>query len=42
MTCEMDAYGDFSVGRWVWRPGGRHEIEPWPAKGFPRIWDWTP
>ena len=42
VSCEMDAYGDFSVGRWVWRPLGRHELEPCPAKGRPRIWDWTP
>ena len=37
----IDDLGDYSVGRWIWRPAWVHKIKPWPAKGGQRIWNWT-
>ena len=40
-TAEVDAYGDYSVGRWIWVLGQLEELpEQVPAKGHQGFWNW--
>ena len=36
------AFGDFSYGRYAWILQNVCKIEPVPAKGMQRIWEWNP
>lgn len=37
----IDPWGDFSVGRWVWKLSHINVLpEPVPCKGAQRIWEW--
>lgn len=34
------AFGDYTLGRYAWVLANVRRIEPIPAKGLQRIWDW--
>ena len=40
---EIDPWGDFSLGRWLWMLTDVQQIEPpMPARGRQRLWEWNP
>ena len=36
------AFGDFTVGRYAWILANVRRVEPVPAKGMQRLWEWEP
>ena len=36
------AFGDFTVGRYAWILANIRRVEPVPAKGMQRLWEWEP
>ena len=41
LEIEIDSFGDFSLGRWLWMLTDVKKVEPpIPARGHQRLWDW--
>ena len=36
------AFGDYTIGRYAWILDNVRTIEPVPAKGMQRLWEWEP
>ncbi len=36
------AFGDYAIGRYAWKLANVRRIDPVPARGRQRIWEWTP
>ena len=42
-TVVVDGFGDFSIGRWIWRLDQKSRVDPpIPARGRQGLWDWQP
>lgn len=41
VTAELP-YGDYRSGRWAWVVGDLNIIDPVPARGAQRLWNWEP
>ena len=42
LGCEVDPFGDFNVGRWLWFLDDIEKLpEPIPAKGRQGLWNWS-
>lgn len=36
------AFGDYSIGRYAWILDNIRQIDPVPARGMQRLWEWEP